>query len=175
MAKEKDKITYVDNNLEKDLYVWEQVERPFKRKDKNFWMTAIVLLILVSMIFFYMKEFLLIVALFSALFLFYTLSAIEPNKIKYKITNRGIYFGDSRIEWSLLNHFWIKKNLDSDAIYFETNLRFPRQICIIISSESIEELKKIIARRVPMLEDSPEFVDKVTKWFGKKFPLESKK
>jgi len=173
--KERDNLVYIDNNLEKNLFEWEQAERPFKKRDKNYWATMIVLLILVSTIFFYMKEFLLIVALFSGLFLYYALSAVTPQSIYYRITNRGVYSGDSRLEWALLNRFWIKQNLDSCVIYFDTNLRFPRQISIIVNEQDIETLKKIISRRIPMLEDSPEFVDKVTKWVGKKFPLETKK
>jgi len=175
VQKDKEDITYIDNNLEKSLFEWEQAERPYKKRDKNYWVTTIVILILVSVIFFYMKEFLLIVALFSGLFLYYSMSAITPQNISYKITNRGVYYGGSRIEWALLNRFWIKQNMDSCVIYFDTNLRFPRQISVIINEKDTETLKKIISRRIPMLEDSPEFVDKVTKWVGKKFPLESKK
>jgi hypothetical protein len=175
VKKDKENITYIDNNLEKNLFEWEQADRPYKKRDKNYWVTMIVLLILVSTIFFYMKEFMLIVALFSGLFLYYSLSAVTPENIYYRTTNRGVYYGDNRIEWALLNKFWVKQTLDSNIIYFETRLRFPHQISIIVNESDIDDLKKIISRRIPMLEDSPEFVDKVTKWVGKKFPIESKK
>ena len=173
-VKEQEEIA-MDMNIEKDIYEWVQMERPFKKRNKEFWITAIAILVLVSVIFIFIKEFLLIVALFSALFTYYALSTVEPHQIRYRITNRGIYWGDSRMEWELLRRFWIKSNLDSEAVFFETNLRFPRQVSMIINPEDKEKLKKIIARRIPCLDDSPEFVDKVTNWFGKKFPLESKK
>jgi len=174
--KHKDKSEMVmDMNIEKDLYEWVQMDRPFKKRDREFWLTAIAILVLISIIFIYLKEFLLVVALFSALFLYYTLSTIEPNKIKYRITNRGIYWGDSRMEWGMLRRFWIKPSLDSEVINFETNLRFPRQVAVIINPEDREKIKNIIARRIPCLEESPQLTDKVTNWFGKKFPLESKK
>jgi len=173
-VKEKDEL-FLDMNLEKDIFEWEQMERPFKKRDKEFWVTSLAILILVSVIFIYLKEFLLVVALSSALFLYYAMSTVEPNKIRYRITNRGIYWGDSRMEWDLLRRFWIKPNLDSEAVFFETHLRFPRQVSMIINPEDKETLKKIIARRVPCLDDSPEFVDKVTNWVSKKFPLETRK
>ncbi len=172
--KDKDGIM-LDSNIEKDIYVWVQMERPFKKRNREFWLTAIAILILVSVLFVYMKEFLLIMSLFSALFLFYAMSTVEPHRIKYRLTNRGIYWGDSRMEWDLLKRFWIKNSLDSEVIYFETHLRFPRQVSMVINKEDKEELKKIIARRIPCLDDSPVFVDKIANWASKKFPLETKK
>ena len=67
--KDKDGIM-LDSNIEKDIYVWVQMERPFKKRNREFWLTAIAILILVSVLFVYMKEFLLIMSLFSALFYF---------------------------------------------------------------------------------------------------------
>ena len=165
----------MDINLEKDMFVWSQMERPFKKRNKEFWLTSLAILILVSVIFFFMKEFMLVMALFSALFLYYVMSTVPPSVIKYRITNRGIYWGDSRMEWEYLKRFWIKSNLDSEAIYFETHLRFPRQLSMIINPEDKEYLKKIISRRIPCLDDSPQFVDKVNNWISKKIPMDSVK
>ena len=120
---EKDDGMVMDMNIEKDIFAWTQMERPFKRRTREFWLTAIAILVLVSVIFIFIKEFMLVVALLSILFLYYTMSTVEPSTIRYRITNRGIYWGDSRIEWGLLKRFWIKPNLDSEAVFFETYLK----------------------------------------------------
>ena len=150
------------------------MERSYQERDRDFWVTAIALLVLVSVILFFIKEFFLIIALGSVLFLYYVLSTVPPSKVKNKLTNRGIYFGESRYEWGWLERFWFGKSLSSKMVHFETKLRFPRQISLVINPEDEEKIKAIAVKRIPLLESSPTFVDKVTKWFGERLPLENR-
>jgi len=116
----------------------------------------------------------LIIALISALFLYYVLSTVPPQNIKYKITSRGIYFGESRYEWELLTRFWFKSSLDSEMIHFETALRFPRQVSLVINAEDKEKIKAIVVKKLPLIDESPNFVDKLTKKTLSWMPLERK-
>jgi hypothetical protein len=164
-----------DGMEEKVLMVWEAAERAFKRRDRDFWITAIAILVLVGVIFIMIKEFFLVIALASILFLAYVLSTVPPENVVCKITNRGIYFGDSHYGWDLLERFWFKKSLDSDAVFFETRLRFPRQVSMIIDKSNEEKIKEIVAKRIPMMESSPSTIDKLTNWFAQRLPLEDRK
>jgi predicted histidine transporter YuiF (NhaC family) len=110
-----------NTNEEKTLFEWEAPERSFKKRDKDFWITAIAILVLFSVVLVFIKEFFLIVALVSVLFLYYVLSTVPPQNIKNKITNRGIHFGDSKYGWDLLLRFWFKKSLNSELLEFETD------------------------------------------------------
>lgn len=161
-------------NEEKVLFEWEAPERAFQKKDRDFWVTAIAILILVSVILVFIKEFFLVIALGSVLFLYYGLSTVPPGIVKNKLTNRGVYFGELRYLWSDLAKFWFKKNLSNQVLFIETWLRFPRQISLVVNLEDQEKIKDIIIKRIPLLENSPTFVDKLTKWFGERLPLESK-
>jgi hypothetical protein len=164
-----------DWNDEKIRFEWEAAERSYKKRNKDFWITVIAILILVSVILFFVKEFFLIIALMSALFLYYVLSTIPPEKLKYKITNRGVYFGETRYEWELLSRFWMGKSLDSEMIHFETILRFPAQISLVINPEDKEKIKEIVVKKLPLIEESPKFVDKLTKRMVSIIPLEKRK
>jgi hypothetical protein len=164
-----------DLNEEKVWFEWEAAERAFKTRDRDFWITAISILVLVSIILFFIKEFFLIIALFSVLFLYYVLATVPPEKVKNKITNRGVYFGEARYSWDLLERFWFKPSLNSEMIHFETLLRFPRQVSIVINGEDKEKLKELIVKKIPLLESPPAFVDKLTKWVGDRLPLEERK
>jgi len=163
-----------DVNEEKVKMEWEAPERAFKERDRDFWVTIIAILVLVSVILFFVKEFFLIIALISVLFLYYVMSTVQPGLTKYKITNRGIYFGDKKYEWDLLSRFWFKKNLSSEMVNFETVLRFPRQVSLVIRPEDKEQIKEIIVKKIPLIEYSPNFVDKLTKWFIVRLPLEKR-
>jgi hypothetical protein len=161
-------------NEERVLFEWSAPERAYQRKNKDFWVTAVAILILVSVILIFIKEFFLIMALISVLFLGYALSAVPPGTVKNKLTNRGLYFGELRYEWDVLKRFWFKKSLSNETICFGTNLRFPQQISLVIDPKDQEKLKDIVIKRIPMLESSPTFVDRLTKWFAARLPLEDR-
>lgn len=161
-------------NEEKPLFEWDASERAFQKRDRDFWITAVAILVLVSVILFFIKEMFLIIALGSALFLYYVLSTVPPGNSHYKITNRGIYFGEVFYPWNWVSRFWFKASLSSQLLEFETNLRFPRQISLVIKPEHQEALKKIILKRLPMIASSPTFIDKLTKWFSERLPLENR-
>lgn len=161
-------------NEEKTLFEWEGLERSFKTRDRDFWITAISILVLASVILIFIKEFFLVIALCSVLFLYYVLSTVPPAKIKNKITNRGVYFGEAHYDWGILRRFWFKKSLDSEMILFETFLKIPRQVGLVINSNDKEKIKEIVVKHIPLLESSPTFVDKLTKWFADRLPLESR-
>ena len=165
---------FVDLNEEKILFESEAAERAYQKKDKDFWVTAIAILILVSVILIFIKEFFLIMALVSVLFLYYSLSVVPPENIKNKITNRGVYFGELKYDWTVLRKFWFKKSMSSLTINFETELRFPKMISLVIKSSDQEKLKEIVIKKIPLLENSPTFVDRLTKWFADRLPLEDR-
>jgi len=179
MTEEKKKIDQIDEKLmdkneEKVLFEWTAPERSFQRKDRDFWITAIAILVLVSVILFFVNEFPLILALITVMFLYYALSTVPPGMVKNKLTNRGIYFGDLAYEWDILRRFWFKKSLSNMTIAFETHLRFPRQISLVIEEKDQEKIKEIVLKIIPMLDESPTLVDKITKWFADRLPLEDK-
>jgi len=91
------------------------------------------------------------------------------------LTNRGVYFGEARYEWIDLRRFWFKKSLSSQMLAIETNLRFPRQIALVIKSEDQEKIKEIVIKRIPLLEESPTFVDRLAKKMATMLPLEDRK
>lgn len=45
-----------DWNEEKVLFEWEAPERSYQKKDRDFWITAISILVLVSVILFFVKK-----------------------------------------------------------------------------------------------------------------------
>ena len=103
--------TEAERGIEKVWFEWQAPERTFQRRNRDFWITAISILVLVGVILIFIKEFYLIVALMSALFLYYGLSTVPPSTVTNKITNKAVYFGDLRYEWVLLRRFWFKTSV----------------------------------------------------------------
>lgn len=166
--------SFEDVNDEKTLFEWNGPERPYKNRDKDFWITAVSTLVLFSIILFFIQEFFLILALVSILFLSYVLATVPPATIKNKITNRGIYFGELKYFWDDLENFCFKTSLNNEEIVFGTYLRFPRQVSIVIDPKDKDELKSIVVKKIPYVENPPGFIDKLSKWFSDRLPLEKR-
>jgi hypothetical protein len=174
MKEEITKNEFGDINEERTLMEWTAAERAFQKKDRNWWITAIAILVLVSVILIFIKEFYLIIALASLLFMYYVLSTVPPGEVRYKITNRGVYMGESSHYWDILEKFWFSTSLSSEMINFGTVLRFPRAVTLVIRPEDKEKMKELVKKKLPLVENSPNFVDKLTKWFSERLPLENR-
>lgn len=177
MAEKKKKVEVEqidDLNEEGVLFEWLAPERAFKKREKDFWITAVAILVLVGVIFIFIKEFFLVVALGSILFMYYGMSTVPPENVRYKITNRGVYFGDMPYYWNQLERFWFKPSLSTDMIHFGTILAFPKTVSMVITPDIKEKIKEIVIKRLPHIEEAPNFVDKVTDWFAKRLPLEDR-
>lgn len=183
MSETKKDIPNIENNIadplndlneEKVLYEWTAPERAFQRREKDFWITAVAILVLVAVIFIFIKEFFLIIALGSLMFMFYVLSTVPPANVLYRITNRGIYFGEIVYYWDVLEKFWFKKSLSTEMVHFGTTLKFPHLVSLVIIPKDETKLKEIIIKKIPLVENPPSIIDKLTAWFAKRLPLEDR-
>jgi len=166
---------FSNTNEEREIFSWEAPERSLKRRDKDFWITALSIYFLTSIILIFAKETFLVFAIGAAIFLYYALSTVEPKIIINKITNRGVYFGSIFYDWRDLASFWFGKLADRQSIFFETYLRFPRQISLIIDLKDQNKLKELVVKKIPLVKQEPTFIDKASKWLMEKLPLEDKK
>ena len=165
----------LDTNEEKVLFEWVAAERAFQRREKDFWVTAVAILVLVAVIFIFIKEFFLIIALGSLLFMFYVLSTVPPADVKYMITNRGVYFGEIHYYWDVLEKFWFKKSLSTEMIHFGTVLKFPRTVSLVIKPADKDKLQELVLKKLPLIDNPPSMIDKITEWFASRLPLEDRK
>ena len=76
---------------EKDLAVWTAPARPFKRRDREFYITILAMGGIVALILFLVEGFMPVILIISLFFLFYALSTVEPEKIEYKVTTKPFF------------------------------------------------------------------------------------
>src|SRR5579872_2116814 len=91
------------------LITWTAPARPFRKKDRSFYTTAAILVILISMIALLAGEMILIGALFAFLFLVYVLNFVPPEELNYKISTQGITISDHFYHWQELDSFWLSE------------------------------------------------------------------
>jgi len=155
--------------LEKDLVTWVAPARPFKRRDKQFYVTTISIAGMVCLILFLAEGAMPVILIISLIFLYYVMSTVAPEDIEYKITNKGIKVGGRRTDWQSLGRFWFSNRFDSELLVVETNM-IPNRMELVIKVESKAEIEKILKDYLVEEEISPSNLDRAVDWFSKKLP-----
>lgn len=154
---------------ERDIITWVAPSRPFQRRDRQFYVTIFAIGGIVSLVLFLAEGIMPVLLIIALIFLYYVLSTVEPEKVEYKITSKGIKFADKRTEWQFLNRFWFSKRFGSDLLVIET-FQIPGRIEIVINPEIKESLKREISAYIPFEEAQNSGFDRVTNWFSSKLP-----
>lgn len=159
----------------KDLLEWEAPARPFKKRDKEYFTTIGAIVFLLTIILFFLKEWLLIGAIIAFAFLAYVLASIPPEKVRHKITSRGIITAGRMYKWLTLSRFWFSEKWGSKILNIETLFTVPSRLALLLGDQDEKKVKEIIEKY--LVEDKPPatFLDKAGNWLVKKFPLEEAK
>lgn len=155
--------------LEKDLITWIAPARPFKRRDRQFYLTVVSIAGIVCLILFLAEGVMPVILIISLIFLYYVMSTVPPQDLEYKITNKGVKVAGSRTDWQLLGRFWFGKRYDSELLIFETAM-IPNRMELVIKPEIKEEIRKILKDYLLEEEISPSRLDKAIDWFTSKLP-----
>lgn len=160
----------------KVLYSWIAPERSFKRRDKEFWTTVISIVVLVGLILFFVKEWFLIAAIISLVFVYYVLSTVEPEEMEYKITNRGIIYAGATYPYEAISQFWFSEKYGQRTVNFELRgTGLIGRITILIGKGDEKTIKEMLLKYLIEEEIKPGFLDRAADWIQKKVPLESEK
>lgn len=159
----------------KTFLSWEAPSRPFRKKDRSYYTTIAILVALLMLITFLMREFLLMGVLLALAFVTYVLAFVPPHNIKYRISTQGITIGEDFYFWHFLDAFWFKQKDGSAVLHIQTRLRFPVQLMLVLgSNEDEEKVKKIIAKFLPYVEvPYKSWMEKWSEGLQKNFPLEN--
>ncbi len=163
-----------EQNPIKPLLSWHAPSRPFRKKDRSYYTTIAILLILISMISLLAGEKLLIVVILSLGFMVYVLNFIPPHDEEYKLSTQGVTIGDNFFHWEQLDSFWINEKDNYKMLNILTRYGLPGVLVLPIGDLNEEEIKRAVARFLPFHEIAPKsFIDKWSEKLQKHFPLEN--
>ena len=161
--------TRTKREIEKDLFTWTAPARPFKRRNRDFWITAIGIVGLVGIVIFLIEGFMPVVLIISLVFLFYVMNTVEPEDVKYKVTSKGINFAGKLTSWEVLIRFWFSRRFDSNLLIFETSI-IPGRLEVVINPKDKQKLKEVLSDYLVQEEAPPSYMDKAANWFSGKLP-----
>jgi hypothetical protein len=154
---------------EKELLTWIAPARPFKRRNRDFFVTIGGMAAIVALVLFLIDGFLPVILIISLVFLGYVMATVEPENIEYKITTKGIKIAGKVTEWNIMGRFWFTKRLDNELLIIETRV-LPYRLEIVINSEVKDQIKRILSDYLTHEEIPASNLDKAANWFSKKMP-----
>ena len=156
------------------LLSWRAPARPYRKKDRSYYTTVALLIVLISLIAFFAGEKLLIGVILAIGFVVYVLNFVPPEEVENRISTQGITIGDHFYHWQELDSFWIEQKDGHSILSVLTLLRFPGLLMLLLDNIDPEEVKTTCARFLPFHEIAPKsMVQKWSESLQKNFPLEN--
>lgn len=152
-----------------DIVSWESPARPFKRRNREFWVTIVAIAAVVGLVLLFVEGFMPVLLIISMVFLFYVLSTVEPEKILYKVTNKGIRIAERLTPWEDMGRFWFTRRFDANLLAIESN-NIAGRMEMVVDGVDKESLKKAISEYLKYEEVPGSRIDKAAIWFSKKMP-----
>jgi hypothetical protein len=154
---------------------WIAPGRPFQKRGKQFYLTGLLIMLLVEIILFLFSQYMLMVLVLSLVFVSFALAAIPPKDFHYRMSSEGIRIEDTFFLWKELYDFYFKKEGGMDTLHVRTQALLPGELILTLGSMEKEKVKKTLFSYLPFREFvKPSFMEKSGDWLSKNFPLENK-
>lgn len=156
---------------DRTLFEWRAPSRPFKKRNRQFFVTVTVIALLVSLILFFSGQFLPIAVVISVVFLFYVLQVVPPHDINHTISTYGITVDGTLYYWEEMGRFWFDTKYDQLLLNVEV-ARFPGRLTLLLSEDQKGVVSEIMTE--VLLQQKPELTafERAARWFQEKLPLE---
>lgn len=157
----------------KTILSWHAPGRPFKKRKREFYLTAVLIALLVSVISFLFSQYLLIVVVWSLVLVGFALAAIPPRNFHYKISTEGVTIEDHFYLWQELYDFYFRRISGVDTLHIRTESYFPGEVIITLGDLHRDQVKRALLPFLPYREFvRPTSTEKIGDWLYKNFPLE---
>lgn len=160
----------------KTLLSWSAPGRPFRKRTKQYYLTAILITLLVEIILFLFSQYLLMLVVLSLLFLAFALATVPPKDFHYRISSQGVTIEDHMYLWQELYDFYFKRRENIDILHIRTKALLPGELTITLREIDKDHVKQALLPYLPYREVvKTTFMEKSGDWLSKNFPLESTK
>lgn len=157
---------------QEEVYLsWFSPSRLFKQRDKEYFTNIGAIVFLLTVILVFAREFLLIAAVLSIVFLIYVLSTVPPEEVTHRLTNLGMESAGHFYRWEELSEFWFEEQWGQVMLVIRPV--FGPRIIVLLGNQDKANVRQIIAKHLPFREQPEKsWVDNAASWLTKKIPLE---
>lgn len=164
--------TYQGPYQEEVILEWNAPSRPFKKRNRKYYTTVGLIVILISLILIFAGQFLPVAVVIALGFLTYVLSSVPPETVRNTITTLGIRNGGTLYQWEELGRFWFTTRYDQRMLHAEVS-KIPNQITLLIQPELEQELIEVLSEVLRFEKPPLTSFDKAANWLQEKIPLDT--
>lgn len=157
----------------KTLLAWQAPGRPFQRKNREYFLSTLLIALFIEIILFLFSQYLLMLVVVSIVFLSFALATVPPRNFRFKISTEGLMVEDYFYLWQELYDFYFKKIHGEHVLHVRTKAIIPGELVITLGSMEKEHVKAVLLPYLPFREVvRPTFMEKSGDWLSRTFPLE---
>jgi len=156
---------------EQDILQWTAPSRPYKKRNKKYYSTMVIIALLISLILGFAGQLAAITVVIAVAFLVYVLSVVPPQDVNFKITTWGIKVEKTLYYWEELGRYWFTKKHNENILNIEC-ARFPNRLTILLGSQDQEMIKKVLSEVLLNQKPEPTLYEKAANWLQEKIPLD---
>ena len=161
-------------NEVRTILEWTAPGRPFRKRGRQYYLTSLLIMLLVEVILFLFSQYLLMLVVLSFVFVAFALNTVAPSNFKYRISSEGITIEDHFFLWQELYDFYFKKREGIDVVHIRTHSFIPGELTLPLGNIDREHIKSALLPYLPYREIiRSTFMEKSADWLTKNFPLEN--
>ncbi len=157
----------------KTLLEWTAASRPYKKRQKAYYVNILLLTGSILIILFLFSQYLLMLVVISIAFVSFALASIPPQNNHYKISTEGIAMDDHYYLWQELYDFYFKKRFGEDILHIRTKNYFPEELIMMLGGIPKEKMRTTLISFLPYREVvKGSYSERAGDWLLKTFPLD---
>lgn len=157
------------------VFEWTAPGRPYKTRSKQYYLTALLIMLLLEIIAFLFSQYMLMLVILSLVFVAFALAYVPPKIFHYRISSEGLMIEDRFFLWQELYDFYFKAREGNETLHIRTNAYIPGELVITYDAKDKGKIKNALLPFLPFREYvKPNFMDRSADWLIKNFPLEKK-
>lgn len=157
----------------KTILSWHSPGRPFRKRGKQFYLTALLIALLIEIILFFFSQYLFMFVIASLVFAGFALTSIPPRNFHFRISTEGVTIEDHFYLWQELYDFYFRRIDGQDTLHIRTEAYFPGEVILTLGDLHREQVKRAMLPFLPFREYiKPTMMERYGDWLYKNFPLE---
>lgn len=156
------------------LFSWKAPLRPYIKRSPKIIRFYLALTLLLSLIVFFFGDRILLLPLWTLLFIFYVFTVTPPTDVTNKISQFGIETAGISIRWEILDHFYFTKRFGYDILTVVTHPPYLDHAYLVVPQEETKrKVVEILSKHIIFQEEPKKSAtDRLIDWFSRLVPEE---
>lgn len=157
-----------------ELFSWSAPIRPYKKKSEGILRFYLAIAFLLTLLVFFFGDRILVLPIWSTIFVVYVLTVTPPPVITHRITKFGIDIAGITYRWDKLSHFYFVKRYDHDVLTIVGHEQTGIYLYLVIPDTRIKDMVMRILGEHLMYMKEPQYsaTDKMALWLTSLMPGE---